>query len=137
MIEKLKKVYYCEFCKKKTLTPHSMKMHELKCSNNPENQRPCLNACIHLTKQEIEYDTGIEYYQTGDIYRKSSCFKCVKKNILMAHPKALLHERSENISTVWLDGEDDEIKQHEMPKVCEFYSNGFDFTDCDIDSLWD
>jgi hypothetical protein len=33
-----KNVYYCEFCKKKSLAPYVVKNHELHCTNNPDRE---------------------------------------------------------------------------------------------------
>lgn len=44
MKEKLKKVYYCDFCKKHSLTSFSMKLHEKHCTLNPSREcRVCGN----------------------------------------------------------------------------------------------
>lgn len=45
MIEKLKKVYYCEYCKKKSMQKASMVAHEARCTMNPGRWcKMCENA---------------------------------------------------------------------------------------------
>lgn len=38
-----KNVYYCEFCKKRSLAAHSTRAHEMHCTNNPN--RKCRLSC--------------------------------------------------------------------------------------------
>ena len=47
MIVKTKKVFYCEFCKKKSLATHSMLKHEKHCTLNPKREcRLCKNYSL-------------------------------------------------------------------------------------------
>jgi len=54
MIEKIKKVYYCEFCKKHRLTKNSIITHEEHCTLNPNRK------CRMCERQ------GIPDYEIGD-----------------------------------------------------------------------
>jgi len=38
MKELLKKVYYCDFCKKKGMSKHHMSKHEMSCTMNPNRK---------------------------------------------------------------------------------------------------
>ena len=49
MKELIKKVYYCDHCKKHGLSKPKMEHHEKICFKNPENNRPCFD-CMNLEK---------------------------------------------------------------------------------------
>lgn len=53
MIEKLKRVFYCEFCKKHHLSSYTMKIHEQRCGKNPINFRKCF-YCLNLEMKKYE-----------------------------------------------------------------------------------
>lgn len=85
MKEKLKKVYYCDYCKKHWLVKTYMEYHESICSKNPANDRPCFH-CRHLGKNEVviygEYRNGQEYsFNLEVLYcNKNKCFLHTPKN---------------------------------------------------------
>lgn len=55
MITKLKKVYYCEFCKKKKgLSASSMAQHERKCTMNPNRHCNMCSKILVITKRDKE-----------------------------------------------------------------------------------
>lgn len=51
MKTEIKKVYYCEFCKKHMLSAGSMALHEKFCKERPENKHKCFDLCRHLKRQ--------------------------------------------------------------------------------------
>ncbi|GAB2540154.1 hypothetical protein [Rufibacter soli] len=55
MIEKLKKIYYCEHCSKKAFTKHTIAKHEPICFGNEETRPACANDCIHLQNNTGEH----------------------------------------------------------------------------------
>ena len=76
-------------------------------NNNPINNRPCLN-CENMEVVDIEFDSGISDYHTGEIvYRVSKSFYCKAKNILMMSLKI---ERKHENNYVLLKNEEIEIK---------------------------
>jgi len=66
MKEKLKKVYYCEHCKKKSLRKDIILKHENYCTNNPNRQcRMCENKDLENAKsfiKDIQSDTKLYAY---------------------------------------------------------------------------
>ena len=55
MKTKLKKVYYCDFCKKYRLTKNSMELHEKHCTLNPNREcRVCGNKTM-VNKEDVEF----------------------------------------------------------------------------------
>lgn len=112
-------LYKCDFCKKELKRKHAMESHELRCSRNPLNDRPCLN-CPHLDRKEIEFDTGISTYHGSEpIYRKANAFYCKAKDILLLHPKTQYLEGRNSLNWVLVDGE--EVQQFDMPTTCDVY----------------
>lgn len=119
-------IYKCDFCKKELKRKHAMKNHEKKCMGNPLNHRPCLNGCIHLTRKEIEYETGLSNYDTGEsVYRKQDSFYCKLKKQFMLHPKLEHREDGKYLKNVYHNEE--EVEQDWMPKNCDEFSNDFFF----------
>lgn len=55
---KIKKVYYCDFCKKYRLTSNSIKVHEERCTLNPD--RECGVCEKSICKDKIMYDEIIK-----------------------------------------------------------------------------
>jgi len=117
-------IYKCDFCKKELKRQHAMAKHELQCNCNPINQRPCLDFCIHLRQKEIEYETGIDDYISGEpILRKANTFFCSLKNQLMLHPKLEYRDNGKYLKNVFENGE--EVQQDWMPKECSSHEIGF------------
>jgi len=50
MKTELKKVYYCDYCKKHGLSAGSISRHERFCKLNPVNKCKCFNHCVSLKK---------------------------------------------------------------------------------------
>jgi hypothetical protein len=50
MKTELKKVYYCEFCKKHSLSAAWISRHEKHCKARPENKHKCFDECSHLKR---------------------------------------------------------------------------------------
>lgn len=63
-----KNVYYCDFCKKRSLSASAMKKHEKRCTANPD--RECRMCAGSVIKDEIEplkaRFTIIENGETGE-----------------------------------------------------------------------
>lgn len=84
MKEKTKTVYYCEHCNKHSLVRHTIPKHEIKCSNNPDNYRPCY-TCIHseVGKRELmDYEQGIRI-PSGMMQKTFTCTRF--KNQMYGH----------------------------------------------------
>jgi len=54
MKTELKKVYYCEFCKKHGLSASSISRHEKYCKMRPENRHKCFDTCANM-KRDIDF----------------------------------------------------------------------------------
>lgn len=65
---KLKKVYYCEFCKKHRLTPNSIKHHEAICTLNPNRN------CRMCNRKGIPSDN---YESLTDLRLSVKCPMCI------------------------------------------------------------
>jgi len=70
MKTELKKIYFCDHCKKHNLSAGSIARHEKFCRLNPNNKHKCFAYCTHL-KRTVSYPsktvftcakTGIEMY---------------------------------------------------------------------------
>lgn len=89
MKEVVKKVYYCDFCKKKGLSKYAMVKHELFCNSKPENFPSC-SGCSHLEQTEIEYvNFYFNGYNESESIRKTNGFRCKKMDKLLYPLKAL------------------------------------------------
>lgn len=108
----IKKVYYCDFCKKKGLSHHSMVRHELICSQNPENNRPCY-TCGNCKMQNILVEINIGDERGETVIRAKSIFFCRAKSTCIYPPQIEIKGRYykpvryENIP---------------MPKTCDLYT---------------
>jgi len=110
MIIKTKKVYYCGHCKKHRLTKPAMEHHEKLCFNNPENKRPCLECCQHLTKKITSiFEDGYGY--DGEREERVNLFYCLAKKTFLYTPQ---NEVKKNYF------ETDE-ENNPMPKTCTDY----------------
>jgi len=107
---KRKEVYYCDFCEKKGLSKHAMKVHELVCHYNPENSRPCF-SCKFLCKKEI-----IHFQENGrDGYnRKLQLFFCDALKVCLYTPKNQIKKNHFLL---------EEFENNPMPKSCEIFMN--------------
>lgn len=119
-------LYKCDFCKKELKRKHAMENHEKACVGNPENKRPCLNGCKFLVQKEIEYDSGVSEYCSGEsVYRKGNTFYCEFHQRFMLHPKLEHKENGKWLKHAYF--EDEEIEQEWMPKECKEYKYNFNF----------
>jgi len=117
-------LYKCDFCKKELKRKHAMVNHEIRCNNNPVNNRPCLNCCIHSELKEIQYEVGYDDYNTGEsVMKTGKTFFCSLKKQLMLHPKLEYKENGKYLKNVYQNNE--EVEQDWMPKECGFYEIGF------------
>jgi hypothetical protein len=75
MIEKIRKIYYCEYCKKHYHTKRAIEYHEIVCGKKPENYRPCFYCIYNKTiKKDIEFfddDENLFLYKYRSMYCKS------------------------------------------------------------------
>jgi len=60
MKTEVKKVYYCEHCRKHMLSASSMSRHEKYCRNKPENKHKCFDMCRHLKRERMVSVKGIQ-----------------------------------------------------------------------------
>lgn len=70
MITKIKKVYYCEYCKKKLMRKSSMENHERHCTANPNREcRLCDGNSVSdvIEKYKNSYKIVTEHGEFGDI----------------------------------------------------------------------
>jgi hypothetical protein len=66
---------------------HFALLHEVRCNNNPENSRACLNECMHLTHKTAKVYIGIDgYYSQEPIYEDKILFFCKNKNKFLYPP---------------------------------------------------
>jgi len=113
-------LYKCDFCKKELKRKHAMINHEIRCNNNPVNNRPCLNCCIHSELKEIQYEAGYDDYNTGEsVMKTGTTFFCSLKKQLMLHPKLEYKENGKYLKNVYQN--DEEVEQDWMPKECSSY----------------
>jgi len=125
-------IFKCDFCKKELKRKYAMEAHELRCGNNPINDRVCLH-CPHLDRKEIEFDTGISTYHGFEpVYRKAQTFYCKAKNILLLHPKT--DYLKSDLSWVYLDNK--ETEQFPMLVDCEVYENDKNNNEIILQSLF-
>lgn len=81
MIEKIKKVYYCEFCNKHSLNK-SLRLHELHCTLNPNRLcRLCGQKKISeiIEKIKVKYKKPDEFYDGGNGKRYLQIQELTKK----------------------------------------------------------
>jgi len=108
MKTKVKEVYYCEHCKKHGLNRLAMAHHELICSNNPDNNRPCFH-CQHLTKKQTSI---FEDYQGQSHEIFVSLLHCNAKQMFLYTPQNEIKGNQFDLG--------DEINEP-MPRECVRY----------------
>lgn len=101
--------HYCDHCNKHGLNKGKMNFHELVCSKNPINDRPCFH-CQHLDKKEITIYR--EYYGNREWKRTLSLLYCLKKECFLYTPKNEIKENQFDLG---------DEENNPMPKECEFY----------------
>lgn len=110
---KTKNVYYCEHCNKHGLSEWQMKRHEILCSRNPINHRPCFN-CQHLGKEQTEI--YCDNYDGSQSERKLNLFYCHKKKMFLHTPQ---NEAKGNMFDLC------DFENNPMPTECDDYSVSF------------
>lgn len=108
----LKKVYYCDFCKKKGLSEWHLLKHEKNCLSNPENKVAC-SGCVFHKSDEIYVEYSDENGEMS-IKNKSTTYFCEKLNQKMHPLKAELKKLPEKYPAQFKDS----VK---FPKECEHY----------------
>jgi len=118
-------IYKCDFCKKELKRKHAMVKHEVICSKNPLNIRPCMN-CAHLITKGIKVNTGMSNDYTDDIYIDFNAPFCEKFAKFLILPKLEHKKGNWDIISVLHNGED--VEQEFMPKECDSFIGfgGFD-----------
>jgi hypothetical protein len=53
MKTELKKVYYCDHCKKHNLSASAISRHEKYCPSNPGNKHKCFDMCKFLERERV------------------------------------------------------------------------------------
>lgn len=110
-------VYICEHCKRKMFRKHAMALHEPACFSNPENKRAC-SGCEHLQQIEILY--YFDHFD-GEHEAKTKGFKCNKLDKIMYPYKV----EKMGLNTMYPESFEDQIP---MPKECEYFDSGFNFS---------
>jgi len=112
-------IYKCSHCRKTYQRKNAAEAHEVGCKKNPENHRACF-GCAFITRKDIEFIEGYASQSlAGASYAErtvelSVCF-CTKKNTIITPPNAY------EIDEPCEKGTDNELRQEEMPKVCDLY----------------
>jgi|WetSurMetagenome_2_1015567.scaffolds.fasta_scaffold00157_26 hypothetical protein len=65
MKTELRKVYFCDHCKKHNLSASSISRHEKYCRYNPNNRHKCFDMCVHLKKLSEIVRSGDSDYPVG------------------------------------------------------------------------
>lgn len=115
MKEQIKKVYSCDFCKKKFFRKHFAEKHEETCYLNPLNFRKCLD-CGYLTKKNIELTDGY-HWDGSERTRELELFYCAAKNIFLHTPQS---EIKRNVFDLG------DVENVPMFKDCDAYVYKFD-----------
>jgi len=109
-------IYHCDFCGVYRLRKAALEKHELFCSLNPANKRPCY-TCIHLKVGEREltdWEMGMKI-PTG---MKQKTFTCsVFKKMMYGHKPELLNLPQEY--------KDDFKGLTPMPKECDEFEDHY------------
>ena len=82
MKSKIVTLYICDHCSKKYQIEKACARHEIMCSKNPENERPC-HSCKHLCKKEVT----ISY---GEYKSKVSVLYCNAKSEAVQSPETVM-----------------------------------------------
>jgi hypothetical protein len=73
-----RKVYFCEFCKKHSLSAAWISRHEKHCKARPENKHKCFQECTHLKKTR-EFVENV----SRDIWQCKTVFICSVTGVKM------------------------------------------------------
>lgn len=113
MKEEIKKVYSCDYCKKKYFNKHFAEKHEFACYLNPENFRPCF-TCEYITNKKVDIFSGIADQNGQEMERQVSVFYCSAKNIFIHSPQVEIKGNALDLG--------DEIN-NPMPKNCDCFKD--------------
>ena len=108
-------IYKCDFCKKVYLKKKWAEKHELGCTKNPANDRPCFHCRCLETK---EFELGEDDPENGDYMYRLNILHCRKRDVFLYPPKVELKGTA-------YDLEDE--RNEPMPMSCEHldgWSNG-------------
>jgi len=101
-------IYKCEFCNKiYQLKPWAIK-HELGCSKNPDNNRPCFH-CDYFEK--IPFELGEDHPECGEYMVRLNLLHCSKRNVFLYPPQVEFKKNAYDL--------EDECNEP-MPKSCEY-----------------
>lgn len=90
---KIKKVYYCESCKKKMFIKKAMENHEKFCLANPANHPACFE-CKYLSNNRTYDIEGVGDYEENYTETRTFPFYCSKKERPMHNKKSEVLNRS-------------------------------------------
>lgn len=108
MITEKKEIYKCEFCRKIYQMKRAAEFHELICTKNPTNKRPCF-GCDNIEKRDIvKYE---DYYGGNEVKRTINVLYCKAKDVYLYPPKVEIKNNALDF------GETNEP----MPKDCDKY----------------
>ncbi len=98
-----KKVYYCDFCSRHTLTSGSLKLHEAKCLHNPQRRcaAPYCQYGIGFEKEDIDFiinslkDENYEVTEetTSELEDRTGCPVCVLGLLIEAQKRLRLVDK--------------------------------------------
>lgn len=115
MKEFTKKVWACDFCKKKYFVKHACEKHEKFCFKNPANKHKCFEDCVFLKiskDDEFQVELIGEYHES---VRGRKAYKCTAHNNMMF---TCVAERKGTIDYLRQDHGDDIFR---MPAECSDY----------------
>lgn len=72
MKAELKKVYYCDYCKKHSISASTISRHEKYCKMNPKNAHKCFEFCRYLKR-----DRTTHFNDEGEAYGRKTEFTCM------------------------------------------------------------
>lgn len=122
MKTEIREIYKCDFCKKVYQIKRFAIYHESICGKNPNNHRPC-HSCTHLIKKEVLIYSGMDNYNDGEPWNQKKDFLfCNKKQIFLYTPKSEVKGNFKHI-----DEHGNNFENHPMPKICDDFTNGWDF----------
>lgn len=107
-------VYSCEYCKKKLFRQHAMGTHEMMCTKNPDNYRPCY-GCKYLEKKEFKVNIGMDY-MGNDVFDNKNLLYCNAKESCLQTPQVEMKGNA-----IYQEKIEGEIENNPMPKHCDLF----------------
>lgn len=118
MKTEIKEIYKCEYCNKLYQIKKNAAYHELMCSKNPANKRPCFE-CKHLNKrQTVIYPDNPTGYVSNELVL--NLLHCKKKDIFIYPPKVEVKKNMYELG--------DDLNEP-MPKQCSDFEIS-EFLEC-------